>query len=179
MRSGVSLLGLIFALACASVCRADATETPIEVDACELMNNTIAYHQKLVRVDARVARGFEDFTLRSKACPDLLTVWLEYGGPEPAKVIYCCVGEQSNPPNGKDPLVVDGIVTSLVRDRRFQEFDYRTRHLRRNQTVRTVIVGRVFAKQAYETGEAEDVMAGFGHFGMMSLLVIQKIESVR
>jgi hypothetical protein len=44
--------------------------------------------------------------------------------------------------------------------------------------VRTVIVGRVFAKQAYETGGAEDEMAGFGHFGMASLLVIQQIEKV-
>jgi hypothetical protein len=41
-----------------------------------------------------------------------------------------------------------------------------------------VIVGRVFAKQAYETGETEDFSAGFGHFGMMSLLVIQQIERV-
>jgi hypothetical protein len=34
------------------------------------------------------------------------------------------------------------------------------------------------AGSAYETGGDEDAMAGFGHFGMSSLLVIQKIEQV-
>jgi hypothetical protein len=173
-----TLITLIAALVCLPVHGAEAVEEPIKVDACELLTNTIAYHRKLVRVEARVSRGFEDFSLRGKACPDLLTVWLEYGGPEPAKVIYCCVGEQSHPPNGRDSLVVDGITTSLVRDMRFMDFDSKTKLLRRHQTVRAVIIGRVFAKKAYETGSDDDLMAGFGHFGMSSLLVIQKIERV-
>jgi hypothetical protein len=105
-------------------------------------------------------------------------VWLEYGGPEPAKVTYCCVGDNPNPPNGEDPLVIDGIRTSLKRNTPFRDFDSKTKQLRRGQTVRAVIVGRVFAKKAYEKGDEDDWMAGFGHFGMASLLVIQKVERV-
>ena len=156
-------------------------EALVQVEACELIHNTFAYHRKLVRVEGQIHRGFEDFTLSSKACPDISArIWLEYGGPRPAGTNYCCAGDEASRPNGRDPLTIDGIATSLVRSIPFRDFDRKTRHLRRGESVRAVIVGRVFAKRAYENGDTEqDFMAGFGHFGMYSLLVIQRVEKVR
>jgi hypothetical protein len=156
-------------------------EAPVQVEACELINNTIAYHRKLVRVEGRVHRGFEDFTLSSKSCPDISArIWLEYGGPAPAGTNYCCAGDEASRPNGRYPLTIDGIATSLVRNIPFRDLDRKTRNLRRGDSVRAVLIGRVFAKRAYENGDTEqDFMAGFGHFGMYSLLVIQRVEKVR
>jgi hypothetical protein len=154
-------------------------EQPQAVDICELLASPGAYHHKLVRVTGRVSRGFEDFSLGGgNACADAKRLWLEYGGAEPAQVIFCCTGKQENPPNGKDPLYIDGIQTTLRRNSMFRRFDIVTRRLRRNQTVGTTLVGRVFAAGTHTSASGEQEDVGYGHFGLFSLFVIQQVVNV-
>jgi hypothetical protein len=157
---------------------AQEPEQPQKVDICTLLADPLAYHHKLVVVTGRVSRGFENFTLRGAACSDALPLWVEYGGPQPAEVVYCCAGDQEHPPNGKDPLWIDGTQTSLNRDGVFRRFDSMTKRLRRGRTVKATLVGRVFSAGTYTSDSGEEVEVGYGHFGMHSLFVVQRVLEV-
>jgi hypothetical protein len=100
-------------------------------------------------------------------------------GPEPAKVIYCCVSDDSLKPNGKDPLWVDGIETSLVRDRTLRRFDRLTQRDRRRNLVAATLTGRYFCGEFAEAPDGQSACQGFGHLGICSLLVIEQVVSVR
>jgi hypothetical protein len=126
-----------------------------------------------------VKRGFEDFTIKALACSDAPTlIWLEYGGPEPANVVYCCVTDESPKPNGKDSLHVDGIATSLVRDRTFTKCDRLTQRDRWRNIVSATLIGRYFCGDFAEIADGRSACQGFGHLGIGSLLVIQQVVSV-
>ncbi len=157
--------------------RAEEPEQPQAVGICQLLANPIAYQHKLIQVTGRVQRGFEDFTIRGASCEDASPFWLEYGGPQPAEVVYCCVGGEAHPPNGTDPLWIDGIQTSLTRDAAFKRFDSKTRHLRRGKSVQATFIGRVFAAGVYTSDSGQEEV-GYGHFGIFSLLVIQQVLEV-
>ena len=103
-------------------------------------------------------------------------MWLEYGGPRPAEVVYCCAGEQAHPPNGKDPLWIDGIQTSLVRDRALRRFDSL---LGETGEAQATLIGRVFAEGVYTSDSGEDFRVGYGHFGISSLFVIERVLEVQ
>lgn len=151
-------------------------EHPVKIGICELISNPGLYDHKLVRVTGQVSRGFEDFTLRGRSCGDYFPLWLEYGGPQPAEVTFCCADQnQENGPNGKDPLYVDGIETSLKKDRKFKRFDKITKKLDRDETVGVTLEGRVFSAGTYTSESGEVVEFGYGHFGLHSLFVIQRV----
>jgi hypothetical protein len=114
--SRVPLCLLVLVLALSAPPPVTADEAVLEVPLCQLLGDPGAYHHKLIRVSGRVSRGFEDFSISEKSCPSATLVWLEYGGPEPAQVTYCCVTDGPKRPNGKDPLWVEGIETSIVRN---------------------------------------------------------------
>ena len=172
-----ALRAVFFSIAVvAAISPLHAQDQPEAVEVCELLSNPAAYHHKLVRVSGRVSRGFEDFTIRGASCEDAFPLWLEYGGPKPAEVVYCCPGEQAHPPNGKDPLWIDGIQTSLVRNRALRRFDFL---LGQTGEVQSTIVGRVFAAGVYTSDSGEKVQVGYGHFGIFSLLVIERVLEAR
>ena len=156
-----------------------AGETVSEVPLCRLLSDPGAYNHKLIRVTGRVSRGFEDFSLHDPSCPkDKVStiVWLEYGGPEPAQVEFCCeASDLPNKPNGKEPLWVEGVETSLLRDAIFVKFERLTTHLRRGETIRATVVGRYFSGDKVELPEGRVSWEGFGHFGIASLFVIQQV----
>ena len=157
----------------------EAGETVSEVPLCQLLGDPGAYNHKLIRVTGGVSRGLEDFSLHGPSCPKdkiLTIVWLEYGGPEPAQVAFCCAASDApNTPNGKDPLWVEGIETSLLRDAMFGKFERLTAHLRRGKTIRATLVGRYFSGNKVELPDGRTSWEGFGHFGIASLLVIQQV----
>jgi hypothetical protein len=126
-----------------------------------------------------VSRGFEDFTISDESCPTARTlVWLEYGGPEPAKVTYCCESEEpTSHPNGKDPLRIGGIETLLVRDETFRRFDRMTSRLRRGKTVHASLVGWYFSGEEMTLANGEIRWVGYGHLGLHSLFVIEQVLS--
>jgi hypothetical protein len=180
-RMARTLLTLCLLLAVAPLSHAEeeaASEGPQKVDVCELLANPGAYNHKLVRVTARVSRGFEDFSLRGGGgCADAKPLWLEYGGPKPAEATFCCK-DGENPPNGNDPLHVEGVRTSLKRDAIFRRFDIVTGRLRRAQTVQATLVGRVFMGGTVTSDSGEELEVGYGHMGLFGLFVIEQVLNV-
>jgi hypothetical protein len=172
------LLVLLGALALVPQLSAAAEERAEPADLCAVLNDPIRYQHKLIRVTGLVSRGFEDFSLSNSACKEQFGLWLEYGGPKPSETVYCCVGEESSQPNGRDPLRVEGIETSLRTDATFKRFDKNTKQLKRGRHVKATAVGRLFAAGTYTSDTGEEVSVGYGHFGMFSLLVIQEVIAV-
>jgi hypothetical protein len=81
-------------------------------------------------------------------------------------------------PNGKDPLRVEGIETSLLRDAMFKKFERLTAHLKRGKTVRVTLMGRYFSGEQVELPDGRTSWEGFGHLGIASLFVIQQVIAV-
>jgi hypothetical protein len=175
-------LGLLCLLVGGLSTTTKAEEAAIDVPLCQLLSDPGAYNHKLIRVTGRVSRGFEDFGLHDPSCPEdktLTIIWLEYGGPEPADVVYCCVSDDAtSKPNGKDPLRVGGIETSLLRDAMFRKFERLTTRLRRGKTVQATLTGRYFSGEKVELPDGRISWEGFGHLGIASLFVIQQVIAV-
>jgi hypothetical protein len=150
-------------------------EEAVTVTVCDLMSNPGAYDHKLIRVQGWVLRGFEDFSLSGPGCEGKNMIWLEFGGTQGSEVTYCCgaTNQRARP----EPLVVEGIETSLVRDKALAKFDALTRRREGYGHAKATILGRYFAgeKQDFPGGT---FWVGYGHMNMATLLVIQQILAV-
>jgi len=147
-----------------------------DADICTVLLNPFAYDHKLLRLTGVIIRDFETFWISGPNCADGKFLWIEYGGPKPADGPKWHDGPVDPPANA--PLVIEGIVTSLVADSKFRKFDSMTRSLKRGKRARATLVGWVVSAgvERDEAGNEEDV--GYGPYGMYSLFVIQKVESV-
>jgi hypothetical protein len=74
-------------------------------------------------------------------------------------------------------LIVEGIRTSLVNDHNFRAFDARVYP---SGEVKARLIGRYFAGTRQDSPARPGVYlwGGYGHFGMCTLLVIQRVVSV-
>ena len=134
------------------------------VSVCELLANPAAYDRQVIDVTAFVSHGFEDFTLFDPRCEN--SVWTEYGGTFASGTIYCCGPDASR--SRKAPLEVEGVATTIVRDRKLKHFD-RLVQREPDSIVHATLRGRFFAD---EEGR------GYGHFGLFPLLVIEQVLAV-
>lgn len=135
--------------------------TPVTL--CDILADPPAYDRRVIDVTVFVSYGFEDFTLLDPLCSDRgPRVWAEFGG------TYERESDQ--------PLTVDGIQTSIVRDQKLKRFDHL---LRRDggSIVRAKLRGRFFAGEKTEL-PGGTFWTGYGHFGMFSLFVIEQILEV-
>jgi hypothetical protein len=145
-----------------------AQTAPTDVAACELAANPAKYHHQLLRINAFVTYGFEDFGLVDSACPATnLWIWLTFGGRQNSGVVYCCGGEGAADKRPQN-LIIDKISLPLKEDSKLAEL----RHLFAKEgdtVVKVTLIGHFFAK---------DDTAGraYGHLGCCSLLVIEQIE---
>jgi hypothetical protein len=150
------------------------SEKPTKVSICELKGNPSLYNHKLIEITSFVSFGFEDFTLGDPTCDSKQLVWLEYGGTNNSGTMYCCgvTAERSRP----QQLIVENISISLVVDEKFKTFD-RIIHRSGGSIVYATIRGRFFSgkKTVFPGGT---VYAGYGHFGIASLLAINQIVDV-
>lgn len=166
MRHFVAIILCLLAAACA--------RDPKPVTFCELARNPAKYNHREIEISAFVSHGFEDFTLFDPACesPEL-EVWLEYGGKYNSGTIYCC--NDPSQERGQD-LVVDGVTTSLVRDRTFERFDASVQR-QPDSLVYATLRGHYFSgeKQQLPGGT---FWVGYGHFGLASLFVIEQVVRV-
>jgi hypothetical protein len=152
-----------------------ACHSPVErITLCELAKDPAKYNHREIEISGFVAHSFEDFTLFEPACesPELW-VWLEYGGKYGSGTIYCC-----NDPTQKrrTALEVDGIPTTLLQDDAFRRFDALVQN-HPDTIMRATLRGRYFS------GEKEKLPGGtfwrgYGHFGMASLFVIERVVRV-
>jgi hypothetical protein len=121
----------------------------------------------------------EQFALSTQGCrvtkDNMTGIWLEYGGRRQSGAKYCC-GKSTDRTRAND-LVVDGVTTILIEGDKFRAFDARVFP---TGTVRARLVGRFFAgtRQDAPHGLGLHLWGGYGHFGMYTLLVIQRVVSV-
>ncbi len=157
---GFSFSLLLFGLPVVVVAQAEAPE---KITVCQLKNDPSRYHHKLIELTGFISHGFEDFGLFDPECSSKNGVWLEYGGTIASGIIYCC-GVTAARTRPKE-IVVEDIPIPLVDDAHFREFDKLIQR-KGDSIVHASIVGRFFAGD------------GYGHMGVFSLLVIQKVLSV-
>ena len=153
-----------------------AAEEPQAVTLCELLENPAAFNHKLIKISGVVSRGFEDFTLNDERCANRNNLWLELGGTRGSEVIYCC-GDNNVDLKRKSPLVVEGIETALVDDKMLRRFERITKKQRGYGTAKVTIVGRYFSG-VQQTFPGGTFWTGYGHMGMGTLLVIQRVLEV-
>jgi hypothetical protein len=175
-RVGISLV--LAAVASAAATCAPAAENTLVVDAdiCAVLSNPFAYNHKLLRLTGSIVRDFETFWIESSQCADAEPLWIEYGGPKPADGPYW--HEAPEHPSPDAPLLIEGIRTSLIADARFQKFDSVTKSLRRGKRARATVVGWIIAAGVRKDDAGNEEESGYGPYGMYSLLVIQKVDSV-
>jgi len=153
-----------------------AADGPQAVTQCELLKNPPAFNHKLIKISGVVSRGFEKFTLRDDRCASQDIVWLELGGTRGSEVVYCC-GDNNIDLKRKSPLVVEGMETTLVDDKKLRKFEHLTKKQRGYGTARVTIIGRFFSG-VQQTFPGGTFWVGYGHMGMGTLLVIQQVLEV-
>ena len=173
-RIGPALMITAVTAAGCSVAPVQENEAASTVRICEVLENPIAFDRSLIRISGLVVRDFETFWIQGSGCPKAQPLWIEYGGPKPADGPIW-----HDPPTGEGgPLVVGGITTYLETNVVFRRFDATTKALKRGRRARATLVGRVFATGVYIDDDGEEQEIGFGPYGMYSLFVVQKVESV-
>lgn len=147
-----------------------------DADICTVLANPLAYDHKLLRLTGMVTRDFETFWIKGPNCANVKALWIEYGGPKPADGPEWHDGPEN--PSENAPLLIEGIRTSLVADSKFRQFDSITRSLKRGKRASATLVGWVVSAGVTrdEAGNEEEI--GYGPYGMYSLFVIQKVDSV-
>lgn len=168
------------ALYCLALCPMEAhCEEILKTTVCEVLDNPPAFNHKLIELTGVVAEGMENFSLTSPGCPtdknNWSGIWLEYGGRRRSGAKYCC-GVTMERTRAHD-LVIEGIRTTLVNDRKFRAFDARVYPL---GEVKVRLIGRYFAGTRDDSPAHPGVYlwGGYGHFGMATLLVIQQVVTV-
>ena len=143
------------------------------VSVCNVLANPPAYDRQSIDVTGFVSQGFENFTIADPRCPgDLGAVWLEYGGQVASGTIYCCGDDDSR--SRTEPLVVEGVTTTIVHDRKLKQFD---EWLSKDFVVHATLRGHFFAgeQQKWPGGT---IWGGYGHFGLFSLFVIEQVIDI-
>ena len=147
-----------------------------DADICAVLADPFAYDHKLLRLTGSIARDFETFWIESTKCEDARPMWIEYGGPKPADGFQWHDGPVN--PSEDAPLVIEGIRTSLVADATFRKFDSITKTLKRGKKARATLIGWIVAAGVEKDEAGNEQEIGYGPYGIYSLLVIQKVDSV-
>jgi hypothetical protein len=147
-------------------------EQIVEADMCRLLEDPSHYNQQLIKVAGVVTQGFEDFTLSGPSCNNKHPIWLEYGGTRQSATIYCCgISAGKTRP---EPLIVEGVSTSLDDNEVFERFD---KMIHAGSRIKATLIGRFFSGTATRR-PGGTFWTGYGHMGMYSLLVIQEVSEM-
>ncbi len=150
------------------------SEEIVKATVCSVIQNPTAFNHKLIEITGEAAERSEYFSLSDEQCfPDMQNItgiWLEYGGRLRSGATYCCksTAERTSPSD----LVIDGITTSLVDDVRFKRFDS---SVYPSGEAQVTLVGRFFTGERQQLPRGKYFWGGYGHLGMYSLLVIQRV----
>ena len=177
-RYALFLLAVIVLIPCVI-----ASQEPIRVTSCDLIDAPEKYSGKVVQVRARVNLAFEDFTLAQAGCEDKYPwVWLMYGGDEPTPTAST-VNDLSREPNSM--IKVNGRPIPLVHDAALSLFKQRLDAMRITSIgdrpcydcylyrVTATLTGVFFA-----ASRGKQYLNGYGHLGCCHLLAIEKVADV-
>jgi len=176
-RLGPSFIFAVIAISASAAGTSPENPAPVEdANICAVLSNPLEYDHRLLRLTGSIARDFETFWIESPKCADAAPLWIEYGGPKPADGPLWHDGPED--PSADAPLVIEGIQTSLEVDAMFRKFDSTTKSLKRGKRARATVVGWIVAAGTYKDNAGDEQEVGYGPYGLYSLLVIQKVESV-
>jgi hypothetical protein len=144
-----------------------------EVSICDVLADPPAYDRQSIEITGFVSQEFENFTIGDPRCRgNLRGVWLEYGGQVPSGTVYCCGIDDSR--SRPEPLVVDGVTTTIVRDRKLKQFD---KWVGEDLVVHATLRGHYFAGEK-QTWPGGTIRGGYGHFGLYTLFVIEQVIDI-
>ena len=175
-----SLLLLLMATPRFACSQAQPNASPREVEVCQLLSDPNAFDGQMVRLRGRLEFEFEGHDVNDLACvqPILHTgIWWSYGG---------------EPYLAREPELknVQGLISPVLKDAQFEEFDVRARAARRTKPdgetchsrqecayydVVATYTGRFFAGKMRP---GRTLAGGFGHMGCCHLFVIEQISDV-
>jgi hypothetical protein len=143
------------------------------VTPCQVLAEPKRYDHKLLRISGTMSHGFEGFVLSDSRCPGQ-AIWLEYCGSMGSGTVFA--GGPSSERARNQTLEIEGVTTSIVDDYEFRKFD---RYIQSKRTVHASVSveGRYFSGDRIESGNTP-FYGGYGHLGMYSLLVIQRVVNL-
>jgi hypothetical protein len=136
---------------------------------CELKARPAEFNHKSVTLKGILAAGFESFSLIAPECAGT-DVWLVYGGKASTGIAYCCPGEGDRKDH-KESLTIDGITVSQTNDKLFKKLK---KAVRKEGRFTIQVRGTFFSGGASSKGAS----AGYGHFGLFTLLAIEQVFAV-
>lgn len=175
----VALFVILFVALFAGKDRARPIE-PVKLTLCQLLSDPGRYNQNMVEITGYVEHAFEDFSMPLEGCPSQegmgMGLWLEYGGTQKSQTKYCCVNDVGA--DRQKSLVVEGITCDLLVDATFDRFKNLLGQ-RSSTAVTATIVGRFFAGKRMSFGHRASFWGGYGHMGVFSMLVIERVVAVQ
>ena len=147
-----------------------AGRAPLAISFCDLERNPRPYANARIQLTAIVRYAFEEFTVWDPTCPATdsdFSLWVTFGGHVSPGAIYCCPGEGMK---RTEPSPFP-----LVADRTFNAF--RSLLQREKDTVvHGTFVGTLLLAGEEQTADGPQFQ-GYGHFGVHSLFVIERVVS--
>lgn len=155
-----------------------AQENPVEVPGCDLARNPKAFDGKLIRVRGTLSVLFEDFSLGTRNCDTIQSIWLAFGGDVPG-IVASTVNDNFRK-TGSD-IKVNGVSYGVRKDDSFRRLYalISARHGDKSDySVTATLTGMFFAGEAKKTATGAAYFAGYGHLGCCALLVITQVSDV-
>lgn len=151
-------------------------EQIVNTTLCELSAYPAKFNHKLVKLSGNVTHGYRLFSFTDDGCqPNLSSIWLDYGGSVMAPSVY---NPQHENEHRNQPLVIEGVPTTLVEDAQFKKFSDMIAGMSDKPQARVTLIGRYFAGHEVHVA-GFDLWKGFGPLDCCTLLVIQKIVDVK
>jgi len=181
---------LVFGLLSVPACLIANAEVPIQTTPCEVKANPLVYDERVITVRSAVTIGFEDSSFDvTCAGSDLESVWVTFAGDVEMPVIYCC-GDHSRKQG--ESLSINGINLKLTKDAEFKKYINLLFAVRKKAPtgvecfwdcfqyrVTATLTGRFFAEKNEKNLEGGlKYINGYGHFGLSSLFVIERVTDV-
>ncbi|MFZ1702416.1 MAG: hypothetical protein WBO10_16690 [Pyrinomonadaceae bacterium] len=148
-----------------------AGTTAQDVTVCDLKEDPPKYNHKVVKVKGYFSRGFEVSALYDPTCESDQVIWVELGGKRSVDVMYCC-GVVPKAERDEE-LEVEGIELPLTEDDKFILYN---KLLSEGENVKATVIGTYFSGERIEW-PGRVGYGGFGHFGIGSLFIVQRVLS--
>jgi len=157
---------------------ANGQSSPQEASPCEIQAHPQSFDRKVVKIRGTVSLEFENFTIRSKACPQRPDIWLMFGGDvaTPTPSTWNDIVRRPGP-----ELNFQGVFYSLKKDASFRKFYgliTTARHEKAAYRVTATLTGTFFAGKEEKDSQGRPYLPGYGHKVCCHLLIITAISNV-
>jgi hypothetical protein len=180
--AGCLLFGFVLLAQCVGSSSAVAQTSPWAVSLCEVSDSPAKFDKQTLQLRGQVYLYFEDFSLRSEACPNKWPgIWLAFGGDVATPTMSTANDTVRRP--GSAP-VVEGVSVSLVKDDKLEQL-FALISARRGHDhyyplykVSATLTGIFLAGNRKLRRDGNPEWPGYGHMGLFYLFVISRVDAV-